>query len=164
MTYSLFGKTPRVLLAQDQKPGALTGRAALRPGCARRLGSTRLGMGSREPSRSIEIDSDEEEMPPEQAPRKLRREQEEPPPLGSIITQELRAIIYGGDGVQSFVMFMLLLLAALFVIGRMIYKDLRRDWVPCSEEENMAKHFYCVNITQVHNVLAVAKKPMKPKH
>ena len=103
-------------------------------------------------------------MPPEQAPRKLRREQEEPPPLGSIITQELRAIIYGGDGVLSFVMFMLLLLAALFVIGRMIYKDLRRDWVPCSEEENMAKHFYCVNITQVHNVLAVAKKPMKPKH
>ena len=46
------------------------------------------------------------------------------------------------------------------------YRDLTRDWEPCSEEEhrdNMAKHFYCVNISQVHNVLAVAKKPFKPK-
>ena len=44
-----------------------------------------------------------------------------------------------------------------------VYRDLSRDWGPCPEEQNMGKHFYCVNISQVHNVLAVAKKPFKPK-
>ena len=47
----------------------------------------------------------------------------------------------------------------------MVIRDLRREWSPCDEEgqENMAKHFYCVNISQVTNVLAVSKKPFKPK-
>ena len=90
-------------------------------------------------------------------------------PLCTFLREEMRELVCSNsESASSFIMFLLLLLAALLVIGRMVYRDLSRDWVPCSEEEsehglNVAKHFYCVNISQVHNVLAVSKKPFKPK-
>ena len=117
--------------------------------------------------KSLDVDSDEEDgLMPE---RGRIMGSPKPPPLSTFLREEMRALVCANsESSSSFVMFLLLLSAALLVIGRMVYRDLSRDWAPCSEEEsehglNVAKHFYCVNISQVHNVLAVAKKPFKPK-
>ena len=117
--------------------------------------------------KSLDVDSDEEDgLMPERG-RKMGSPKSKP--LCTFLREEMRELVCSNsESASSFIMFLLLLLAALLVIGRMVYRDLSRDWVPCSEEEsehglNVAKHFYCVNISQVHNVLAVSKKPFKPK-
>ena len=191
-------------------------------------------MASSTSLKSLDVDSDEEDgFLPERGLRGLGSPK--PPSLCAFLRDEMRSLVCANDGSSSsFLRFLLLLTAALLVIGRMVsparrtplargsprgspplqkpslgsgrlcgperrgpvawrlrrgsgacpqsnptaptamppplatqaYRDLTRDWEPCSEEEhrdNMAKHFYCVNISQVHNVLAVAKKPFKPK-
>lgn len=137
------------------------------PSIALQLPEPAAVMASSTSLKSLDVDSDEEDgLMPERG-RILGSPK--PPPLTTFLREEMRALVCSNsESSSSFVMFLLLLSAALLVIGRMVYRDLSRDWAPCSEEEsehglNVAKHFYCVNITQVHNVLAVAKKPFKPK-
>ena len=111
---------------------------------------------------------------------------DQPEELSTLLSGELRALVCSGDG--SHVIFLLVIVVAavrhcrpvqrhrvlpaatcprvprqVVVIGRMVVRDLKRDWTPCDDQDSLAKHFYCVNITQVHNVLAVSKKPFRPK-
>ena len=104
------------------------------------------------------------------------------PPLLTIFSAEVRALVRSGDrdAIQNAIMLALLLVVAVsqccaclrlfrtrlpalsghcaqvIVIGRMIYRDLHHDWKDCDADEQFAKHLYCVNISQVHNVLAVS--------
>ena len=128
-------------------------------------------------------DFEDEEMEALQSPR--------PPPLRTVISAEIRALASSddGDAIQNVIMLGLLLIAAVsrcrlhlhphlvrpaplaleppraqvIVIGRMVYRDFHHDWKDCGADEQLEKHFYCVNVSQVHNVLAVAKKPFKLK-
>ena len=143
------------------------GGAAVHRAAAACRASCGGAMASSTGLKSLDVDSDEEDgLMPERG-RKMGSPKSKP--LCTFLREEMRELVCSNsESASSFIMFLLLLLAALLVIGRMVYRDLSRDWVPCSEEEsehglNVAKHFYCVNISQVHNVLAVSKKPFKPK-
>ena len=99
-------------------------------------------------------DYDEEEMEELNSPRQPR--------LSRVLSTEIQALACTDDGVHNFVIFLLLVLSAIVVIGRMVYRDLHHDWGTC-EEGHIAKHFYCVNTSAVQNLLAVTKKPFRPK-
>ena len=60
-------------------------------------------------------------------------------PLNAILWQEMRELVCADGGVHNFVFFLLIIALALLVVGRMVYRDLSRDWSPCQEDDDKGR-------------------------